>query len=690
MFGQVRQTAFFRIFFSVIILLITVISCLTLGFTAVFETILEDFLVKTYISNLHIIKENYTRLQYTFIPAAFNVYENEAVQDYLFARRGDQEAALYALKFMDKAVILNPYIHSFYAYNAAYGYLSTFAGYEGAICTSDPQLNDFLLKKEVQPRQIYLRTLNNGGKPTTFYTLFLGRKNPDTGIHYAFMVNICESCIREELSAASKIDYADLCIINAENVIVSDKLPHKIGLNAGEDSMLNAVMQQMETTGAVTVSASNGEKYFAAWVDQNEIGWRFLYLIPQRVIFKIINGVRTKGLLIALAILTGALCLALILSMHIEKKVTAEKKLFDYCFGCAEYPFTSFFKNEDIHLAVCRFDPQEKEKELLQKAVLCIKQNQKSSTFFIQFDGNKWIVLVQENIGFFKTKLFDIQHKLQNECRGTFTAVFFEAKIPFSDVPSQSAILISKLQTLYMKTAGTIEAVDTPLPVLLQEKNQSTCDEFDFSNLERALREKKSDAMQCEIQKLSAFLTQTNNFLVFRTCVIQIVLIAAKIWDETLDILLPQGINAWRNEVFAVEQITGLITKLEQLNLCITRSLELEQNSHKTKIVRHIKNYIFDNIRNKNLNTALIADSLGFSLNYIREIFKTVEKRSINEYIGLYRIELAKQLLIETEKNIYCICDEVGFSNYSYFCTYFKKMECISPTDFRLNMHILK
>ena len=117
--------------------------------------------------------------------------------------------------------------------------------------------------------------------------------------------------------------------------------------------------------------------------------------------------------------------------MHIEKKVTAEKKLFDYCFGCAEYPFTSFFKNEDIHLAVCRFDPQEKEKELLQKAVLCIKQNQKSSTFFIQFDGNKWIVLVQENIGFFKTKLFDIQHKLQNECRGTFTAVFFEAKIPF-------------------------------------------------------------------------------------------------------------------------------------------------------------------------------------------------------------------------------------------------------------------
>ena len=100
MFGQVRQTAFFRIFFSVIILLITVISCLTLGFTAVFETILEDFLVKTYISNLHIIKENYTRLQYTFIPAAFNVYENEAVQDYLFARRGDQEAALYALTFI--------------------------------------------------------------------------------------------------------------------------------------------------------------------------------------------------------------------------------------------------------------------------------------------------------------------------------------------------------------------------------------------------------------------------------------------------------------------------------------------------------------------------------------------------------------------------------------------------------------
>jgi len=56
MFARFYQTAFFRIFFSVIVLLITVISCLTLGFTGVFETILEDFLVKTYISNLHIIK----------------------------------------------------------------------------------------------------------------------------------------------------------------------------------------------------------------------------------------------------------------------------------------------------------------------------------------------------------------------------------------------------------------------------------------------------------------------------------------------------------------------------------------------------------------------------------------------------------------------------------------------------------
>ena len=686
MFARFCQTAFFRIFFSIIILLITVISCLTFGFTGVFKTILQDFLVKTYVSNLHTIKENYTRLQYNFIPAAFNVYENEAVQDYLFARYPDQEAALYALKFMDKAVILNPYIHSFYAYNATYGYLSTFAGYEGKICKSDPTLNDFLIKKEVLPGQIYLRTVNNGGKTTNFYTLFLGRKNSDTGIHYAFIVNICESCIREELSAASKVDSADLCIINAENIIVSDKQPHKIGLNARDDVVLNAVIQQADTEGGITVSNSSGERYFAAWVDQNEIGWRFLYLIPQRIIFKIINTVRTSGLLIALAILVGALYLAVILSMYIDKKFTTEKKLFDYCFGSAEYPFTSFFKNEDIHLAVCRFDPQKKEKELLQKAVLFIKQNQRVSTFFIPFDGNKWIVLMQESIDFLKTKLFDIKHKLEAECCGTFTAIFFAAKISFSDIPVQSAFLISALQNLYMRTAGIIEAA----PISLQEREQNVCDEFDFSNLERGLREKRAEVMQCEIQKLSAFLTQKNSFLVFRTCVIQIMLLAAKIWDETLDLLLPQGINVWRNEVFAVEQITGLIAKLEQLSFCIIQSLEFEQNSHRTKIVRHIKNYIFDNIRNKNLNSALIASSLGYSLNYVRELFKTVEKRSINEYIGLYRIELAKQLLIETEKNIYRICDEVGFSNYSYFCTYFKKMECISPTDFRLNMHISK
>ena len=45
----------------------------------------------------------------------------------------------------------------------------------------------------------------------------------------------------------------------------------------------------------------------------------------------------------------------------------------------------------------------------------------------------------------------------------------------------------------------------------------------------------------------------------------------------------------------------------------------------------------------------------------------------IAEHIKNLRIEEAKRLLVETDLPVYQIADQVGFTDYNYFCRVFKK-----------------
>ncbi|MBW2096979.1 MAG: helix-turn-helix transcriptional regulator, partial [Deltaproteobacteria bacterium] len=58
---------------------------------------------------------------------------------------------------------------------------------------------------------------------------------------------------------------------------------------------------------------------------------------------------------------------------------------------------------------------------------------------------------------------------------------------------------------------------------------------------------------------------------------------------------------------------------------------------------------------------------------------------NFTEYLIHFRIEKAKELLLNTSKNISEIAYEVGFNSQSYFGYLFKKCEKISPGKFILS-----
>lgn len=93
-------------------------------------------------------------------------------------------------------------------------------------------------------------------------------------------------------------------------------------------------------------------------------------------------------------------------------------------------------------------------------------------------------------------------------------------------------------------------------------------------------------------------------------------------------------------------------------------------------------NYIHENYVNE-ISLEQISEQLGLHKNYLCRLFKQETGENITDFIGHYRIEKAKQLIISTNYKLYEIAQKVGFSNAQQFSFNFKRITGQTPADFR-------
>ena len=78
-----------------------------------------------------------------------------------------------------------------------------------------------------------------------------------------------------------------------------------------------------------------------------------------------------------------------------------------------------------------------------------------------------------------------------------------------------------------------------------------------------------------------------------------------------------------------------------------------------------------------------MADLICVSKSYLCRTFREAYGITPVNYLLKTRINRAKQLLISTDMKIKLLSLECGFSDTSYFCMVFKRMEGITPEEFR-------
>jgi len=132
-------------------------------------------------------------------------------------------------------------------------------------------------------------------------------------------------------------------------------------------------------------------------------------------------------------------------------------------------------------------------------------------------------------------------------------------------------------------------------------------------------------------------------------------------------------------------QILDLLSKENQVNYLSSENFV----NRKTKKIDHDKftfanNYILEHIDQK-LTVDLMAQMTHFAPQSFCRWFKANSGLSFISFLNLARVQRAKHILNHTQQPIQEIAFEVGFENVTHFNRVFKKLENLSPRQYRNN-----
>lgn len=139
------------------------------------------------------------------------------------------------------------------------------------------------------------------------------------------------------------------------------------------------------------------------------------------------------------------------------------------------------------------------------------------------------------------------------------------------------------------------------------------------------------------------------------------------LFDQLFELKSVDEIDKW----FKDRIIFPLVTSLEER----TKS---QYKNISDKII-HIIQQEYDT----DLTLEAIAERLHYNPNYLSSIFRKETNISFSEYVSMYRLNMAKKWLIESDLSIKEIAEMFQYNNSQNFIRSFKKKEGITPGKFR-------
>ncbi len=150
-------------------------------------------------------------------------------------------------------------------------------------------------------------------------------------------------------------------------------------------------------------------------------------------------------------------------------------------------------------------------------------------------------------------------------------------------------------------------------------------------------------------------------------------------------------------EIHNIEDFIADVNSIEQMKAKLkgvfTKVLDFRNghvNRERTSLLRQAKTYIDEHFSDPNLQMSQVAETVSLSASHFSSVFSQEMGVTFRDYVGMVRINKAKELLRTTNLKCSEVAYQSGYNDPHYFSYVFKKKTGRSPKDFRQEADIVK
>ena len=127
----------------------------------------------------------------------------------------------------------------------------------------------------------------------------------------------------------------------------------------------------------------------------------------------------------------------------------------------------------------------------------------------------------------------------------------------------------------------------------------------------------------------------------------------------------------------------GTVAYFKKLQELLVNEAEKRIDNTVKSVAESVVKYINSHI-SENVSTSVLSDVTGYSSGYLSRIFRQEIGMSIHDYVAQTRMNLAKEMLMNTNLKIYEAAENCGYENTTYFIKIFRINTGMTPQDYRL------